>query len=886
MKNYYQVIVSAVLLCLSSSAVPFEAYYTCLDAAPRGDVNKYADLVVVLGQTNRLEFARANGYLPQWRTSCGLFRVANLFPAGDDDPNAYFSYVRLLERGPEKIVVHWRHFKDLASLLKSNAELDSLNPHGITGVVHELFTICPEGTIEREIRDAANTRYEDWIDPRLVTRQSLKLTDAGIEHGPIRPGQKPPFLPRPANQGNDVKVRKGLPAPVYHWTFDDGMKPHDDTVKESVTGTGCEITGLMTQFKKGVSGTALALDGYYTGVSMASASATRDTFTVEAWVALDVYPYNTAPLIHHSTELGKTGWYLGLDAYGHPLVRVQGHRVLAGTTLLPLHQWTQVCATLGNGKIRLYVDGKEVASDDLSAVLKMPATPLMLGRNNEPVRCTDSVRGPQKNLDFLYGIQGLLDEVSVYADVWSAEQVKQAYDALRPADRASALAKGVLPGELGATSQFGASYKTLAFSDVWDPLWRDMPGTEIVVKFDKNPCSVVYWRGSNYAPNWVVDNNRWMADQSSERGGAHGCSEHMADKQLRHCRARIIENTPARVMIHWRYPCVDVSYQNLNAEAWSDEYHTIYPDGTGVRQVVWNGSTSSAPGFQDIQFLTNPGEMALDVMNLQALTLANVKGQTRELTWTLPNGVPENPLADAVIEVFNSKSAHKIFAMFQGGHINPWGGDEQSKYVETPFAGPWNHWPMHLVPSDGRFAVANDRVTHFALAANDAAPKFGSMVLYGFTQQPIARLLPLAKSWVTPPAITALAGCLAMRYHKETRDYPLVAQKESMSVRIDASAESPLANLCFAIRNWGHCGLARVEIKGVEAKEIRQGTLTDIDGTRTLIAWAEMVAASPVTVTIGGAKPSADYVVRPEPVIPETVKERPPKKRAKEKSNK
>ncbi len=874
------------LLCLSSGAASPDAYYTCLDPSPRGDVGKYADLVVAFDPTNRLVFARANSYLPQWRTSSGIHQTENLFPAGDEDPNGYYSYVRLLESGPDKIVVHWRHFKDLAAISKAAAELDPLNPHGITGAVHELFTIRPDGIVEREVRDAAGTRYEDWGDPRLITRQSLKLTGAGIEHGPVRPGQKPPFLPRSAVKGNPVKAHKGLPAPVYQWAFDDGMKPHGDTVKESVTGADCEITGLMTRFKKGVSGTALALDGYYTGVSMASASAARDSVTVEAWVALDAYPYNTAPLIHHSKGLGKAGWYLGLDAYGHPLVTVQGHTVSAGNTVLPLHQWTQVCATIGNRKIRLYVDGREIASDDFDAALKTPPVPLLLGRNNEQARCTDTVRGPQKNLEFLYGIQGLLDEVSVYSEVLSAEQVKQAYDALRPADRVSDLAKGVLPGELGAAKRFGAAYKTLAFSDVWDPLWRDVPGAEIVVKFDRNPCSVVYWRGSNYAPNWVADNNRWMADQSSERGGPHGCSEHMADKQVRHCRARIIENTPARVLIHWRHPCVDVSYQNLNAEAWSDEYHTIYPDGTGVRQVVWNGSASSAPGFQDIQFLTNPGETAMDVMNLQAMTLANLKGQTRELTWTLPNGVPENTLPDAVIEVLNSKSEHKVFAMFQGGHINPWGADEQSKYTADPFAGPWNHWPMHLVPSDGRFAVADDRVTHFALGANDAAPKFGSMVLYGFTKQPIARLLPLAKSWIRPPEISALSGCLATRYHKETRDFPLVAEKDTMSVRIDASEESPVANLCFAVRNWGHRGAARVETKGAEAKEIRQGTVTDTDGTRTLIVWAELAAASPVTVTISGARPSAGYVVRPEPVIAETVKERPPKKRAQAKGGK
>jgi hypothetical protein len=345
----------------------------------------------------------------------------------------------------------------------------------------------------------------------------------------------------------------------------------------------------------------------------------------------------------------------------------------------------------------------------------------------------------------------------------------------------------------------------------------------------------------------------------------------MADKQVRHCGARIIENTPARVLIHWRYPCVDVSYQNLNPGAWSDEYHTIYPDGTGVRQVVWNGH-GGPPGFQDIQFFTNPGETALDVMNLQAMTLANLEGETRELTWGPERRVPGNPMEDACIEVLNSKSEHKVFAMFQGGYIKPWGAGEQSKYTADPFAGPWNHWPMHLVPSDGRFVVGTDRVSHFALGANDAATKFGSMVLYGFTKQTIARLLPLAKSWIRPPEITALSGCLAMHYHKETRDYPLVAEKETMSVRIDASKETPVANLCFAVRNWGHHGAAKLEATG--AKDVRQGTIVDTDGTRTMIIWIELDATSPVNVTISGANPAADYVAQPDPA-PKTTQKRP-----------
>ena len=59
---------------------------------------------------------------------------------------------------------------------------------------------------------------------------------------------------------------------------------------------------------------------------------------------------------------------------------------------------------------------------------------------------------------------------------------------------------------------------------------------------------------------------------------------------------RIIENTDARVVIHWRYASVDVLYKHPNScrnedgwGVWTDEYLTVYPDGVGVRTVNVHG---------------------------------------------------------------------------------------------------------------------------------------------------------------------------------------------------------------------------------------------------------------------------------------------------------
>ncbi len=837
----------------------FYAYYTKVRHSATDYLGKYADIIVVLGEAKQLEFTRQTGYLPRWRTSAGTFMVDDLFPGRDQDYEFGYNYVRLIENKPEKIVVHWHYYNDIQTLKWANRELESLTPHGFLGVMHELYTITPDGRVERKVLEAKETRSNDWNNPEIKTNQTLVLKADGIEHSAVKWGRPDPFYPRPAVKGNPLKQVSGLPEPIRYWRFDEGMTPHEDLVEDEITEAECFIHGLMTVFKKGVSGTALAFDGYYSGVTIEwedkeeneDKAEIKDAMSIEAWLALDVYPYNIAPIIHQSKGFGKEGYYFGIDAYGHLLFTVKGQTIKTSDKL-PLYQWTHIASAVGDGEINLFVDGELKATGKFNGEIEIPATELTIGLNTEKERCTDCVRGPDQNLLFIYGIQGLIDEIKVYNKKLLPAQIQESFKTLLPSNRISDLAKAVLPGEVGVAKQFGAFYKTLQFHELWDNMWRVTDNADIVVKFDKNPCSVIYWRGTNYAANWVTDNNRWMADQSSEIFTKHGCSEHMADKQNRHSYARIVENTPARVVIHWRYPCVDVSYYCANRRNWSDEYHTIYPDGTAVRKVVWNKGYDS-PGFQDIQFFTNPGEAALDVVDIQAMTLANLKGETFKMKWKKPNIIPKNKLEDACIQYLNSKSDYHVFAIYQGGELGAWGTHEQSKYTDDPFAGPWNHWPISFVPSDGRFAVAHDRVTHFALGANDAAPEYGSMVLYGFTNQDITMLVPLAKSWKNPPQVTAVDGLESFGYDKDQRAFVFKSLGQSMSFTINASDYQALVNPCFVIQKWSSDKKAGLKINGSSLKKgatFRQGIVRDTDGTQTLVIWLEEKAYKPVSFEI------------------------------------
>lgn len=840
----------------------FFAYHTKLGHTSTDYFGKYADLIVVLSEGHRLEFARRNQYLPRWVTPEGSFMIDDFFPERDFDHNLEYNYVRLIEENPEKIVIHWRYFPDLSAVNKANARLEPTALEGITSVVHELFTIYPDGKIERKVSDARGTHFESWIRPGFAHRQTLQLSDSGIEHGHVSWGNRIPVFSE-ALEKKPVVDPGGREEPFLEWTFDEGgygwpfemeegeLSESVHTVLERKTSEFCPISGHMALFKEGVSGTSLGFDGYYTGVTFKeNAHVNAEDMSIEAWLALDVYPFNDAPVIHRSAGFGTKGFYLGVSPYGKLFLRVNGKQIESEMPI-SLYRWTNVAVTLENQTAKLYVNGNLAGSGAFQGEFNSTGQDYVLGLNTEPARCSDPVRGPDQNIPFIYGIQGLLDEVRLYDKVLNEEQVMKHYLSFVPDNLDSPLAKAVLPGEVGTAKQFGAIYKNLEFHELWDKMWRLTDFTDIVVKFDNSPVSVVFWHGTNYAPNWVTDNNRWMADQSTEIFTQHGCSEHMSDKQCRHCFARIIENNDARVVVHWRYPCVDVGYICTGRMNYTDEYYTIYPDATAIRKVVYNNTTTKAPDFQDIQYFTNPGETAQDVIGLNAVTLANLQGEKYELVWKKPNHNPKSELQDATIQYMNSRSEWKVYAVYPEPGITTWGSNEQSKYTDDPFAGPWNHWPVSLVPSDGRFAVTYDRVTHFALGAGDAGDE--AIVHYGFAKQGIESLITEARYWQNPPGISALSGGQFLGFIKEEKAFHFICEdQEIISFTINASKESPVVNPAVVLKHC-HLDLSEVSVNGTRVEpgnSLRIGREYDTQGDPMTIFWLKTQSESPIDIRL------------------------------------
>jgi hypothetical protein len=801
---------------------------------------KYADIVVNVGKAGQFIFSRQSSYLPYWKTKKGKWFVDELLER-QKDVACLYSYVRIIENTPDKILIHWRYMPDLAKVKPAD-------------VVHESFAISPDGTVSRKVKKATG-----WIDEWKVTKQKLGLGAGGIREVMLEPEHlvKDSVKPVQGVRAKDVTANK----PVVWFRFDEGVDGDSFYTKDAVSGNNCIIQGNKRLWKQGVSGSALAFDGYKSKVTLASPEAPdylRNKLTLEAWIALGAFPWNDTAIVQQTNPAGTRpkGYFLGLDDIGRPILRIliDGNwEKLVAAEPIKLYRWTHIAGTFDGrkGKMVIYIDGKESSSlDNVEGYIGASPLDIIVGLNNVPAEATHhvtekigDVRTIEGSQPWLFGIEGLIDEVRIYNKTLSASDVRNSYESLKPGSKLRDnpdLEKRILPGEVGYADSFGAQYKTLKYHDLWDNLFRTSGWADILVKFDESPVSMVFWRGPNYGPGFVTEKNLWMSDQSLEVWSWCGCSEHMSDKECRFAHVRLIENTDARVVVHWRYASVGIMYNFPNNHAWTDEYHTIYPDAVMIRKVKYYAGQG---GWNDSQFLAAPGQRPEDVMNLKSVTAANMDGDTYVMDWT--DGIPRNRLRDSCIRWINFKSDYKVFVIYPGDGFGAWGDRERGDGFGI-WAGPWNHWPVSQLPNDGRFAVATDRLTHSALGGGDTR---GDMAMFGLTNQSAEQLAPLARSWRKAPKIVQTKGCSACGYEQQERAYRLTAQAPAMSFELQASKDSPVVNPCFVIKNWGGNNKASLKINGktVEpGKDFRQGIIRDTDGTQTMIIWIKAESDEPM----------------------------------------
>jgi len=415
-----------------------------------------------------------------------------------------------------------------------------------------------------------------------------------------------------------------------------------------------------------------------------------------------------------------------------------------------------------------------------------------------------------------------------------------------------------LPAGENIPNNFGATYTKLKCSPEWDGLWRVGDYADIVVSFDNKPCRFVFWRGTNYLPSLVTEPGTkgiWISDQGPE-DYTDQCYEHMSDKMCRYSHVRLIENTDARVVVHWRNASVGISYDWLSTDddgwgLWTDEYWYIYPDAVSVRYQV-SGRLADFPGVQTQQneMLSQPGKRPEDNVPYDAITLSNMEGETETWNYSLGKTFRKGP---AIAEnrnliYMNLYSDYKHFNIGEiGSHWVPYSQWESMRLAHgyTKYNA-WNHYPFGLLPSDGTVTTGRDRTTSSCLGTlyglqhllDDGRSELYN--IYGITNLPATELKVLNRSWNTAPQLTDINGGKSNGYDKRQRAYVILKESDKLSFKLNGSEENPILNPCFVIKNWGSKPLAHLEIDGKKQavdENFRQGIIKDTDCTETLVIW-------------------------------------------------
>ncbi len=866
------IILISVLICIGNDAFSqssqFYAYYTRLEFNDNNNTGKYADIVVHVNNTGLLVFSRENSYLPYWEANGTKQFFESIIPFKGDGPPERpdrinkCSYVRIIENYEEKIIIHWRYAPDQSSLNFTDFKKSYEGDIGkyFADYVDEYFIIEPEGLVTRKVKKGCYS-LDQWNDPMNVTTQVIQLSSKGIATVNLVPA-KSQNLPGQAIRGSEV-ISKENRSPLRWWKFDEGLKPNNHDTKEGKTGSSCIIEGVDSYWRPGISGSCLSFDGYTNKVSMPAADLPQISgdFSIEAWIAPQEYPWNVAGIADHDQDK-KAGYSLSINHLGQIglYALINGSWVGLWTKeTVDLLKWTCITGVYKEDEgFSIYFDGELAGTSDIKGKITDAVNhDLYIGMAHEKNSPWAYERAITKSYLSNMVFSGLIDEVRLFDRALNHSEIMSGYQNYKPLNP-KPLDFWVLPAGEDIPNKFGATYTKLQCSPEWDGLWRFGDYADIVVAFDDKPSRFVFWRGTNYLPSIVTEpgpKGIWNSDQGPE-DYTDQCYEHMSDKTCRYSHVRLIENTEARVVVHWRNASVGVSYDWLTVDddgwgLWTDEYWYIYPDAVAVRYQV----SGRLKDFKDIQtqqneLLSQPGTRPEDNVPYDAITVSNIKGETE--TWNYSTGVPyikgQGIEENRNLIYMNLNSEYKHFNIGEiGSYFVPYSQWESMRMApgHTKYNA-WNHYPFGLLPSDGTVATGIDRVSSSCIITlygphhllDDGRTDMYN--IYGITDLPAAELKYLNRSWNYAPVLSNVSGAESNGYEKGQRAYVLTKRSAKISFSLEGSEGSPILNPCFVIKNWGSDSKARIKINNknqATGSMVKQGLIRDTDGTLTLVIW-------------------------------------------------
>ncbi len=650
------------------------------------------------------------------------------------------------------------------------------------------------------------------------------------------------------------------PTPVAWWKFD---AREDDNIKGNY------------RYVEGVSGSAVKLDGYTSYITRPAASAPElsEAFTIEAWVAVAAFPWNWCPVV--SRQQGKkAGYAFELGPQGELRLGVfagGGWKECLTEEKIAWKKWAHIVGTYNStAGLKIFINGKEVGRLSFKGkISEAKEVDILLG-SIQTKKKPAFIHREFGTLADWFSLDAILDEVKLYDRALDPGKIEQMYASEIPL-LSPDISPRVLPSGPPGPGRFGAYYTRLQYYWEWDDMWRVSDHPDVVVQFDDSPVRVVFWRGTRFSPAWVTENNLWMADQSVEAwDNIEGCFEHMQDSQCKYSHVRILENTPARVVVHWRYAPVSSrnhlwrSDKRTGWACWVDEYYYFYPDQTGIRKVMWQRDSLGQPRqFQESIPFTGPGQVQGDVIHEDYVTIANLKGETQVFNYIKnpPKKTTKYIPKDPLIQRHNLKAKNKPFIIFEPGGKMHYLKDMNINSLSRP--GSCSHWPVGQLPSDGRTSKMPDRASSFlGFPITDPLEHKGREgrnwvnSLYGMGERSMEELALLAKSWVQAPKLKVISGDYKNRgYDLSQRAYILLCPNSGIAsqliLEIEADKDNPVSNLCLVVKGWG----GKDAVLTLDGKQLKPGIdftcghVKNLKGN-DLIVWVERKSIKPIIVTI------------------------------------
>jgi len=673
---------------------------------------------------------------------------------------------------------------------------------------------------------------------------------------------------------------------ICWWTFNEES---DHFVFDKIQQKKDSVYGSF-EYVRGVHGNAIKLDGFHTYIKRNEFNShdLNGAFTVESWIALASYPWSWSPVVDCSFERIK-GFFFGIDSEGHVGFKIAAgnswHEATTGMNI-PLREWTHVAAVFEpDKKISIFINGKEATVVDIKGYF-IPAWRgyLTIGRNNR-AQTWNEVQLTTSNTYFF--LDGLLDEIKISVKAKTEDEIGSEYAAIKNLSVPALSNREHLPvGPVGSGS-FGAFYTRLDYYKEWDDLWRVSDVPDMFVRFDQSPVQLVFWRGTSFVPCWVTENGIWYTNEWLETWGTDvkSCAEPIMDRHCRYSHVRLIENTEARVVIHWRYALSDAFYNFVavgddGRGEWCDEFHIIYPDQVGVRKMELHYSRPERKHDWVEQIVVlPPGKYPEDVIETKSISLVNMSGDVHDYSWDdkLEKNMPEPEGAN--ISFVHLKSTYRPFFIVSADPVETVEGTWDSPFFRSyaskmampgyrpdpvPSAyGWWDHWPVAQIPGDGRWVITPDRPSHFNLTTfvqwkdyEYTGKTRTRIMLQGMTDKEPEQLVPLAKSWLQAPEMEITSNGYKGGYY-DPSERAFLVEKEfpddltPCRIVVNASEDSPLLNPAIIIRNWGN-QLATLTIDGnnvAQGKDFRQGIRKGPYG-EDLILWIRLNAQKPVKIRV------------------------------------